>query len=604
MNPAFRYSVAIVTGSLLFIELHAAPGDVELNFNPHPNLSVGGMALQPDGKIVITGAFATVGDTARVGLARIHPNGTLETSFDSPGLVSGGNDVALEPGGKMVISGIGTWNTPGVGVGYWYQLARAHPDGSIDTSFNASGPITNVPNYGSRGVARQPDGAFLFWGDFTKWWYTDTTGVGPTRNRIARTDSNANLDLSFDPNVEFPGFGSIPGVYCTALQKDGKILIGGVFSKVGGVTRNYVARLHPSGALDTDFNPGWTGTGVNTIAVQSDGMILVGGVASGAANLQRLAANGSLDPLFNPGVSGMVRGIVVQTNGRILVGGDFSFVGGVGRRRLARIHDTGALDTSFVPATWNYVYGLTLQADGKVLVNGSTTSVSGLGRVDNDGATQNVTTDGATRVEWLRGGASPEVYHVTFELSTDRGVTWAPLGTGTRMSGGWELTGLALPASGHIRAQGHIFDAHMSAIYQTFTAFPSADLDSDGLLDSWELDHWPTIAGQGPMDDSDRDGSPELLEEAFGLHPLLSDSENLPQPVLEGGYITITLTKQPGVTYEVQTAGTLLTGQPASFSPATTTVLLDNATTLKVRDNVSIGTPPARFMRVKVIAAP
>ena len=54
----------------------------------------------------------------------------------------------------------------------------------------------------------------------------------------------------------------------------------------------------------------------------------------------------------------------------------------------------------------------------------------------------------------------------------------------------------------------------------------------------------------------------------------------------------------------MQSAGTLLGGQPASFSPATTTVLLDTATTLKVRDNVLIGTPPARFLRVKVTAAP
>jgi len=66
----------------------------------------------------------------------------------------------------------------------------------------------------------------------------------------------------------------------------------------------------------------------------------------------------------------------------------------------------------------------------------------------------------------------------------------------------------------------------------------------------------------------------------------------------------MTITKQIGVTYEVQSAGTLLEGQPASFSPATTTVLLDTATTLKVRDNVLIGTPPARFLRVKVNAAP
>ena len=63
-------------------------------------------------------------------------------------------------------------------------------------------------------------------------------------------------------------------------------------------------------------------------------------------------------------------------------------------------------------------------------------------------------------------------------------------------------------------------------------------------------------------------------------------------------------TKRAGVTYEVQSAGTLLTGQPDSFSPASTTVLINNASTLKVRDNILIGTPPARYMRVKVTAAP
>ena len=66
----------------------------------------------------------------------------------------------------------------------------------------------------------------------------------------------------------------------------------------------------------------------------------------------------------------------------------------------------------------------------------------------------------------------------------------------------------------------------------------------------------------------------------------------------------MTITKQPGVTYEVQSAASLLPALPDSFSAATTTVLTNNATTLKVRDNTLIGTPPARFMRVKVTAAP
>ena len=72
----------------------------------------------------------------------------------------------------------------------------------------------------------------------------------------------------------------------------------------------------------------------------------------------------------------------------------------------------------------------------------------------------------------------------------------------------------------------------------------------------------------------------------------------------EGGYLTLTLTKQPGATYEVQSAGTLLPALPDSFSPASTTLLIDNATTLKVRDTVLMSTPGGRFMRAAVTASP
>jgi hypothetical protein len=75
-------------------------------------------------------------------------------------------------------------------------------------------------------------------------------------------------------------------------------------------------------------------------------------------------------------------------------------------------------------------------------------------RLVNDPATQSLTIPSASRVQWLRGGASPEVEPVTFELSTDGGTIYSALGAGTRISGGWERTGLTLPASGHIRARG------------------------------------------------------------------------------------------------------------------------------------------------------
>ncbi len=130
------------------------------------------------------------------------------------------------------------------------------------------------------------------------------------------------------------------------------------------------------------------------------------------------------------------------------------------------------------------------------------------------------------------------------------------------------------------------------------------DADGDGLLDAWELTFWPNRNDHGPLDDSDGDGTVELLELALGMNLGQPNAGGLPAATNETGYLTMTITKQPGVTYEIQSAGTLLPALPDSFSAASTTVLIDDATTLKVRDNFLIGAPPTRFMRVKVTAAP
>jgi hypothetical protein len=138
----------------------------------------------------------------------------------------------------------------------------------------------------------------------------------------------------------------------------------------------------------------------------------------------------------------------------------------------------------------------------------------------------------------------------------------------------------------------------------TAYVFGPIDGDSDGLRDTWEITHFGTQYGHGSLDDDDHDGIVNLLELAFNLNPTLANGAALPPAVNEGGYLTLTLTKQPGVTYEVQSAGTLLPALPESFSPASTTLLIDNATTLKVRDTVLMNTPGGRFMRAAVTASP
>lgn len=117
----------------------------------------------------------------------------------------------------------------------------------------------------------------------------------------------------------------------------------------------------------------------------------------------------------------------------------------------------------------------------------------------------------------------------------------------------------------------------------------------------WELKYWSMTRGHSPLDDDDHDGLVNLLELALGLNPTLPNAGSLPPVTQENDYLTMTITKQPGVSYEVQSAGSL---SPGDFSATTTTILLNDATTLKVRDNTPTSPPAARFMRVKVTGAP
>jgi len=171
-----------------------------------------------------------------------------------------------------------------------------------------------------------------------------------------------------------------------------------------------------------------------------------------------------------------------------------------------------------------------------------------------------------------------------------------------------DVFGLSVAIDGDRIAVGAPLDDSMVAdkgfVYIFGPAPTPTDADGDGLPDSWELTYWPTTVGHSALDDFDHDGYPELLELAFGLNPTITDRGGLPPVTVESGYLTTTIAKQPGVTYEVQSAGTLSLSLPNSFSSATTTALIDTATTLKVRDNVLIGAAPARFLRTKVTAAP
>jgi uncharacterized delta-60 repeat protein len=189
----------------------------------------------------------------------------------------------------------------------------------------------------------------------------------------------------FDPNAN----GSILAV---AVQADGKILIGGDFTTLspnGGapVFRDHIARLNVDGTLDTTFNAR-ANAAVRAIVVQRDGKILIGGDFTVLSELPRIlrghiarldAATGLPDS-FDPNANDIVRSIALQRDGSVLAGGDFTTIGGQTRSHIARLIATTGLADSFNPNANNTVFALAVQPDRKVLAGGSFTVIGGQSR--------------------------------------------------------------------------------------------------------------------------------------------------------------------------------------------------------------------------------
>lgn len=194
---------------------------------------------------------------------------------------------------------------------------------------------------------------------------------------------------NFDPNPN--------GIVRTVItQPDGKVILGGEFTTLspnGGpaVARNYIARLNPDGTLDTEFNP-QANNFVLGLAVQSDGKVLAGGnfsVIGGQTrfSLARLDAVTGVADSFDPNGNFFVQGIAVQNNGMIVVGGAFTSIGGQTRNRLARLDPITGLADSFDPNSNGIVRAIVVQNDGKIVICGEFTNIGGqprsnIGRVD------------------------------------------------------------------------------------------------------------------------------------------------------------------------------------------------------------------------------
>jgi uncharacterized delta-60 repeat protein len=257
--------------------------------------------------------------------------------------------------------------------------------GGLDLSFNPD-DIGHSFGFGAypsvRATAEFPDGRIIIAGEITAYNATPA-------NNILMILPDGTVDPTFDP-----GSGPDGIILAVALQSDGKIIIGGEFNSYDGTTRHRVARLNSDGSLDPTFQMIGTGIGgigytvVNAVCVQSDGRIIAGGQFNSYNNgvvygLIRFNSNGTRDMGFNngQGSSGPIHTITVLSDDRVLITGIFNSYNGITRHTIARLASDGTLDESFDAGMPNdHILTTTVAPDGKVIIGGRFTSISGVAR--------------------------------------------------------------------------------------------------------------------------------------------------------------------------------------------------------------------------------
>ena len=326
------------------------------------------MVIQPDGKLLAGGSFTQYNSKVANYIARINPDGSIDTSFSNKafGLNGNLNDIALQPDGKILLAG----NFTTCNFYPANNIVRLNTDGSIDNTFYIGTGANNQVN----AVAIQSDGKILLGGMFTSF---NTSYI----SRLVRLNDDGSLDVTF--NTGGGNYGPNGSVTAISIQPDNKILLGGSFSSYNQYNANGIARLKTNGKLDSSFNVGGTGTNnsINKILIQPDGKIILGGNFTSYNNISanylvRTNADGTYDVGFNQSGSGAnnsVYSVALQTDNKIVIAGSFTSYNDSTVHYMVRLNADGSTDTSLSTSIIrpdNVVYALAIQSDSKIIVAG------------------------------------------------------------------------------------------------------------------------------------------------------------------------------------------------------------------------------------------
>lgn len=323
------------------------------------------IGLGADGKAIVAD---------RQFIYRILPDGSNDSSFNYG---SGFNESSVfktlqRPNGKYLVAG----SFSHFENNFIRALVQFNTDGTKDTTFNTGTGFVYGTIYS---LLLLPDGKIIAGGDFT---YNQN---GNFYTKLIKINTDGSIDTSFTaPFIN-------GGVLALGLQSDGKIMVGGNFIQINNVADKYLMRLNADGTRDysfdkgTDFDTQGSSLGVHTIVIQPDGKILIGGRFFIYRNephnyIMRLLPNGSVDSTFQTGDgfnSGLSK-IMLQPDGKIIATGSFTSYDSQSVFGITKLNSNGSLDTSFTNSfITNQINDFVLQPDGKIITGGYTYNFNG-----------------------------------------------------------------------------------------------------------------------------------------------------------------------------------------------------------------------------------
>ena len=375
-NPSFALGVnsnatinIIDTTSSDVGSVNETPGSPDVTYSPFAgfNGAVFALALQSNNQLIAGGSFTQADGVPRQHIARLNADGSLDATFSYPSSSMGASDtvraLAVQTDGRILVGGYFT-NFNSV---QYNRIARLNLDGSLDSLFNpgsgADNPIYALGETFVNGLRKIVVGGA----------FASLNGVN--FNYIGQLNDDGTPDTTFNVG----GLGANGTVYALAVQTDGKVVIGGDFIAVNNTAVNHIARLNVDGSLDNTFTNAISNAAagandsVRAITIQPDGKILIGGLFTSVNgitmnHLARLNTDGSLDSAFTGGAVGAndtVLSFAMQSDGRIVVGGQFTKCNGVSRSRITRLNSDGTVDPTinFGTGANDFVAAIVIQQD-------------------------------------------------------------------------------------------------------------------------------------------------------------------------------------------------------------------------------------------------